>query len=502
MAKTNSVLTPTINEVASHKRLIEEQIEIDACSQSPLYFLQTYGKIRHQTKGVIPFEPWPHLVEYLECLQKYRFIIVIKPKQIGLTWTMSGANLHLAHFLEGANILTLSKGEPEAEESLGYSKFIHNQLPAFLRIPFGAEQDSLLTFPSMHSRIRALASTENAGVGFGGATRVVLDEFEYHKYDKQNYAELLPAILAGGQMIVQSTADSLKENSLFKELYIAARHADNNFYPIFLPYDVVPGRDEKWLEEQFKTSGLKPYQVVCRYPKNEQDALKVIREIQYFKQEALDELRGNCLTPIRHELSDKFHTVKIYKDRVLGHHYILFDDPSDGREDPHAIIVIDDVSLEEVAESHGKIRAEEVAEIHDVLVRYYWNAFNSNEVNATAGGTVDTKLKDLGTPNRCNRIGADGKLKNDIFNWYSTEPLRKKAWEGLDEAIHFKSIRPYNPEIIDEWERIIQREGDIPQARKGAHDDYTTAWAGALHIRTYKKFGDIGLRIRSFTYRT
>ena len=123
---------------------------------------------------------------------------------------MGGDNLHLASFNEGANIFGLSKGEEEAGETLDYSRFIHDQLPAFLRLNFGKNQSSLLTFPAMESRIRALPSTEDAGVGFGGATRVWMDEFEYHRFDRKNFSEILPPILEGGQLVIGSTADKLK----------------------------------------------------------------------------------------------------------------------------------------------------------------------------------------------------------------------------------------------------------------------------------------------------
>src|SRR3990167_2929328 len=145
----------------------EQDIEWRACQQSSLYFLTKYGKIRDKLKGIIPWEAWEHLVYLLDCLKKHRFIIVLKSKQIGFTWTMGGDNLHLASFTEGANIFGLSKGEDEAGETLDYSRFIHDQLPSFLRLTFGKNQSSLLTFPAMESRIRALPSTEDAGVGFG-----------------------------------------------------------------------------------------------------------------------------------------------------------------------------------------------------------------------------------------------------------------------------------------------------------------------------------------------
>ena len=440
-------------------------------------------------------------MQLLDCLHKYRFIILLKAKQIGATWCLAGDNLHLAQYLEGANILTLSKGEREAAESLGYSKFIHSMLPDFLRVPFGKEQESLLSFPAMHSKIVALPTTKDAGVGFGGATRVVLDEFEYHEYDKRNYSELLPAILRGGQLIIQSTADALKMDSLFKELYTAARHGDNNFYPMFFPYDVVPGQDEKW-RETLPQTGLKPYMIACRFPRNEQEALKVENVILYFNEEALNELKNQSIGPIKHELSDKYRTVKIYKPAIVGNKYCGFCDPSDGREDPHASIFIDAISKELVAESHGKIRAEIVAEIFDALVRYYNNAFNSNEVNATAGGTVDTKLQDLETPNRCSRILATGKLDEKQKGWYTTEPLRRKVLERLDEFIRFRQIRIYNSDIIEELENFIQVEGDKPQAREGAHDDYVMAFAGVLETLKYMRLAPFEIKIQSFAYRT
>ena len=456
--------------------------ETEKCAQSNLYFLKKYGKVRDKIKGIIPWEDWPHLVEYLKLLRQYRFIICLKAKQIGATWCLGGDNLHLAMFLEGANILTLSKGELEASESLDYSRFIHSQLPPFLQLPIGKNQESLITFPDMHSKLRALPSTEDAGVGFGGATRVAMDEFEYHKYDKQNYSEILPPILAGGQLVIQSTADKLKTNTLFKELYTAAKHGDNNFYPIFFPYDVLPERTEEW----YDSIDMPASQKECRFPRNEKEALETLKSRAFFDPLAIEAMYADIIPePIEHELSDKYRgLVRIYRLPVVGRKYCLFTDPSDGKEDPHASIVIDAKTGEEVAESHGKIPADQVAEIHDALARLY-NAFNSYEVNALAGGHFDAKINELDTPNQCHRVKNDGGIDKTHTGWFTGKKIKNRALWGMEEAIRLRQIIPHSKECLYEMGQFMQPEGEEPQKPQGGHDDYIDAFGRAWLLRDY-----------------
>jgi len=419
----------------------------------------------------------------------------LKSKQIGATWLTGGDNLHLALFLEGANILTLSKGEDEAAEALDYSHFLHSQLPDFLRVPLGKDQSSLLSFPSMHSRIRALPSTEDAGVGFGGATRVVMDEFEYHRYDRQNYSEILPPILDGGQLIIQSTADKLKINTLFKEIYIAAKHGDNNFYPIFFPYDVLPKRTIEW----YNSIDLPASEKECRFPRNEKEALETLKTRAFFDLDAIDSMYSDVMVPLTHDLSNKYRgLVRIYRLPVIGKRYCLFTDPSDGKDDPHATIVINAVTGEQMAESHGKIPADEVAQIHDELVRLYLNAFNGYEINATAGGHFDSKIKELGTPNQCHRLKTDGKLDNKLWGWWTSKAIKDKAVRKLEEAIRLRQIIPHSKECLDEFSRFMQPEGEEPQKPRGGQDDYIDAWGRVLLLREYIPLGE--MIVESFKY--
>lgn len=462
-------------------KFLEEQTEIEACSQSTHYFLLKYGKIRDKVKGIIPWEDWKHLVYLLDCLRKHRFIVILKAKQIGITWGMAGDNLHLAMFQQGASILTLSKGEPEAAESLDYSRFIHSQLPHYLRIPFGKDQETLITLPSMHSRLRALPSTEDSGVGFGGASRVVLDEFEYHHYAERNYTEIYPIIERGGQLVILSTTDRFRVGTKFKELYTAAKAGDSNFYPIFFPYDVLPERTQEWYNSLDLPQGDKE----CRFPRNEKEALGTTKTHAFFDGDAISAMYADVVTPLEHELSDKYKgLVRVYRLPQIGRRYCLFTDPSDGKDDPHASIVIDAKTGEQVAESHGKIPADQVAQIHDELARLY-SALNSYEINATAGGHFDAKIKELETPNQCHRLKTDGKLDEKLWGWFTGKAIKNKAVWGLEEAIRLRQIIPHSKESIYELGQFMQPEGEDPQKPRGGHDDYVDAWGRALLLRNY-----------------
>lgn len=410
---------------------------------------------------------------------------------------VQGSNLHLASFWPGANILTLSKGENEAGEELDYARFMHSQLPEFLRLKVGKDQSSLITYPAMHSRMRALPATEDAGVGFGGATRVVLDEWEYHPYAEQNFAEIMPMLSAGGQLIIMSTADKLKTNTKFKEMYRQARAGENNFYPIFLPYDVVPYRTEEWYEAQRKDYAQ--WEIECKLPRNEQEALETLKTRRFFDSVVLETMYVDCLNPVEHELSEKYRgLVKIYRLPVVGKRYCVFTDPSYGRDDPHATIVMEAITGEQVAESHGKASADQCALIHDELVRLYGNAFNCFELNAEVGNVMRDKLSELKTPNQAPMIKPDGTTNKDKVGWWTSKTLKDKMLWGLEEAVRLRQIIPHNRAILDEFAQFMLPEGEAPQAPRGAHDDYIMAWAGVWQIRKYIRTGN--MRVTSWKY--
>lgn len=469
-----------------YQTFVEEQTEIEACAKSCEYFLRKYGKIRHPLKGTIPFEAWPHLIQILKVCEEHRLIIILKAKQLGITWLMAGRNLWRAMFQSGANVFTLSKGEDEAAESLDYSKFIHDNLPPFLQLPYGKKQESVITFPTMNSKIKALPSTRDAGVGFGGATLAVLDEFEYHDYAKENYSEVKPMIDAGGQLIILSTADKLRVGTKFKELYNRARAGESNFYKIFLPYDLLTYRTAEWYG-QLKLD-YRDWEIECKFPRTEDEALSTLATRALWDETILAGIY-QYLEPADVDMNTYGGIVSVYKPVVVGAKYCMFTDPSDGKTDPFHTVVMERQTGEGVCEAHGKVPADMCAQIHDGLARYYNNAYNSHELTGTSGGKFDETLKNLETPNRAFFVKTDGTLDYKKHGWWTGPQLKKKMVWGLEEAVRKREIITHSKDTITEFKGMIIPEGKEPQATPGMHDDRFMAWAGAWQIAKYIPMG-------------
>jgi len=386
-------------------------------------------------------------------------------------------------------------------ESLDYSKFIWSKLPDFLRSPLGTPTNqSILTFSVQNSRIRALASTRDAGVGFGGATKAVLDEFEYHDYAEENYPEIMAMInTSGGQFIILSTANKLRIGTKFKELYAQARSGESSFFKVFLPYDVLPERTPEWYEDQKKVS--KTWEIECHYPRNENEALTTLKTVAFFDLGILESMEASALgfPPLEHDLSNKYKgLVKIFRLPEVGEKYIAFADPSDGKDDPHAIIVIKR-NGEQVAESHGKTPADLCAQIFDELARYYNNAFNDWETNAKAGGIFSEKIKQLDTPNQAPFIKPDGTTDPKKTGWWTSKSLKDKMVWGLEEAVRQRQVIIYSKDCLNEFKQFIIPEGEAPRATPGAHDDYVMAWGGVWQLRKYMPVRS-ELKISSYEY--
>ncbi len=422
-------------------------------------------------------------------------LIILKARQLGISWLVCMFCLWKAKFFENAKILFLSQGQDEAYDLIKKCKFIDDNLPDYLKTKRDPNQDGKIGFPDTGSDVVALPSTEKAGRSTD-ASIVVCDEWEFHPYAENNFAAIKPTIGAGGKFIGLSTADKTKLNTFFKQKYLEAKSGQNNFKAIFLPWNLRPGRTEEWFKNEIKD--YRPWQVEQEYPSTESEALSTLKSIPFFSIVAIDSMKADVMSPIPHELSDKHkQLIHVYKLPVVGKRYLLFTDPSDGY-DPHASIVIDSQTGEEVASSHGRTGADHCAMIHDELARTYNNAFNNYELNSRAGGIFSQKLKDLDTPNQAYFVNADGKLNLNKKGWFTGDKLKDNMLWGLEEAIRLRQIVPHRKDCLEEFEQFMKPEGEDPQTPKGGHDDYIMAWAGVWQLRKYLP-AEMG-EVRSYHY--
>ncbi len=475
------------------------------------------------TTKTVKWEGWPYLLDLLDIFQNENEIIILKARQLGISWLVVGFSLWKVLFHDNAKVLFFSQGEVEAWDLVAKARFIYKHLPDYMKRTLENDTRSWLTFAANDSEIKAMPSTDKAGRGTD-TTIVIRDEVAQHQNAKENFAAIGPTLDSGGQSIDLSTIDKLDSSNHFtkrvNEAYHGAIRTDypsgltlfrkGKFEPVlvFAGWKLRPTRQEGLSLDEWFNLRIKPkynaFTIEQEYPATIEEALRPTQERAFFDVIALDDMLMHILPPLTrgHTVPTYNGMVRVYKPPVVGEKYIIFTDPSDGVDDPFHTVVMHARTYEGVCEAYGKITADRCAEIHDSLVRGYNNAFNSYEVNANAGGKFAESIKNLETPSQAPRWDIQtGKVIPDKQGWWTSPQSKKIMLYGLEEAIRSHNIISHDRDTIQQFQAFIVPEGELPQKMRGCFDDAIMAWAGVWQLS--KHLIPIGTaKFSSFQYRT
>ena len=192
-------------------------------------------------QGIIPFALWPAQQRALEVIARERQVIVLKARQLGLSWLVIAYAVWLCLFHKSQTVLVFSKDQDSANEIVRRAGVIYAHLR---RKPVAIAIDNITQLGWTNgSRIKSFAATEDAGSSFT-ASLIILDEFAKMRYADTLYTSVKPTINDGGRVVIISTAKG--EGNPFHKLWGDAVQGRNSLRPIFIPWSVRPGRDAAW----------------------------------------------------------------------------------------------------------------------------------------------------------------------------------------------------------------------------------------------------------------
>lgn len=426
--------------------------------------------------GIAPMEMWPHILVTIKALLTHRFIVILKSRQIGLSWLLAAYSLWKT-YKYGTKVVLLSRGQDEAKELLSKVKRIYALLPPHLRYTVGRDSTEEIYFPELESSIKALPATISAGVGLQ-ATLVVADEWELHPYAEQNFGHIKPIIDMGGQFVGCFTVNKKTPVTFAKTMYKEARNGNNSFLPLFFDYKCRPGRDEEWYERTKADlppsilEGLTPEVFMAQaYPRTEQEALSVEGTLAAFSHKSLDRLQSRTLPSISELVTEAKldpNIVHIYKPFVIGEYYNAATDTSHGvGKDYSVTTVYNCITSEVVADIMSSvISPEELAWTSYQLLKLYGFPEWWIEVNDWGRSTVN-KAVELNYP----FLGLDDKGEPG-FN--TQKDNRFLFWTGLIPAINNMQITIFNDLGLRQFYDVIRNpdKGGKIEAPEPLHDDY------------------------------
>lgn len=368
---------------------LEQELEWKRCEANIFYFLEHYWHI--SVPGSSPlFELRPPQIDALEVWLTGQDSICLKARQIGWSTLFAGFAFWKVFFNGNFSVGALSRTEKEAQKLLKKSKYGYARLPEWFKQRGPAlDKENLLelTFDN-ESRIEAMASRENAARGDTFAL-IGVDEWAFLNDPEEAWASIKPAADIGGQIIGISTAKGY--GNWFHRFYKAAEAGNNGFKALFYNWQSVPGRDEKWYQEQ--TVSMEPWQLHQEFPTTVDEAFvssgDVVYETDMLKEriQVLHPLYvGNVTMTTRQEVDMSLAPdgpTSVWELPQPGMTYVIGADVAAGVPDGDysTATVIKANTNKVVAVFRQRLVPEDFSESLDLLGRWFNNAYLAVERN-------------------------------------------------------------------------------------------------------------------------
>ena len=107
--------------------------EIVKCGKDPVYFINSYARIQHPLKGTIPFKTYDFQTQLLHDFNDYRFNVILKARQLGISTLTAGYSLWMMTFQTDKNILVIATKQEIAKNLVTKVRYMHDNLPSWLR---------------------------------------------------------------------------------------------------------------------------------------------------------------------------------------------------------------------------------------------------------------------------------------------------------------------------------------------------------------------------------
>ncbi len=472
----------------------EQKAEWLKCSFSPAYWIHTYVQIYDATEKVwIPFKLWREQFETLKTIQDNRLVIILKARQLGMTWLVLAFALWLMLFQPIATILLFSKRDDEATYLLGVERMkgIYKRLPDWMqarRVEVDNEHEWMLSNGSI-----ARAFPTSAGDSYT-ATLAVVDEADLVPDLNRLMNSVKPTIDGGGRMILLSRVDKTKPQSEFKNIYRAAKQKLNGWASVFLPWWIRPQRDDAWYIAQkqdilSRTTALDD--LYEQYPATDTEALAPSTLDKRIAGTWLEQCKDFDTQPIvEKELPEGAPSIPglvIYRLPDALSEYVIGADPAEGNptSDESAATVLDHDTGEEVAVLAGRLEPSTFASHIDAIGMWYNRASVMVERN-NHGHAVLLWLRENSKLTRLK--GHDGKFGSDANandkvpkeGWLSNTRGKSILYDAAADAFREGDTVIHS---FTTWTQLSLIEGSTLRAPEGERDDRSDSYALALVAR-------------------
>ena len=437
------------------------------CSEDPIYFAEKYIKIVHVDHGLIPIRLYDYQKEIITKTINNRRVTVVTSRQAGKTTTAAAIILHYILFNDHKTVALLANKGDAAREILDRIKLSFESLPDWLQQ--GVVEWNKGSIELENGCKVIAAATSSSAIRGKSISLLYIDEAAFVENWDEFFASVFPTISSGETTKVLFTSTPNGLNHFYKTC-MGAKEGTNGYQYVEVPWQRVPGRDEKWRQE---TLGAMDF-----------DYEKFAQEFECAWLGSSGTLiSGACLkTLVNKTPLNSRDGLTQYVTPQEAHQYVITVDVSRGKGlDYSAFQVIDITAMPYVqvcVYKNNMVTPVDYSSVIHRVAKSYNNATILVEINDVGQQVADILYYDYDCENLIytENAGARGKRISGGFHKAADRGIRTtKTVKALGCSMLKLLVEQYQL-IINDHDTIhelsrFSKKGSSYEAESGAHDD-------------------------------
>lgn len=483
----------------------KEVLELAKCVEDPIYFIDNYCYIVTLDHGIQPFKLYDCQKEKVETIHNNRKVIIMEGRQQGKTTVAAAYILWYTLFQESKTVAILANKASTAREIMSRYQLMFEHLPSWMQQ--GVKTWNKGDIELENGSVVFTAATTAAGIRGKSVNLLYIDEAAIipNTIADQFFTAVYPVISAGQTTKILITSTPLGYNHFWK-FWNDAVNKVNDFVPMFIPYNRIPGRNEAWALEQRRQLGELKYnqEVLCKFLGS---SLTLIDSstIEYmstcptvYSKDGLDLYEY----PIKAERDDEEKLVR------KPHSYVIVADTAKGVGGDYSAFVVIDIT-EVPYKLVGKYRDNKIAPmlyptiIHKVA-RDFNDAYVLIETNSSeqVAHILHNELE-YGNIVFVNRSTKSGQVVSGGFGGGKTQlgvntdkRVKRIGCFTFKSLLEEKKLLVFDADVISEISTFIQVR-DSYQADEGYHDDLVMPLVLFSWLTTnpyFREMSDVNIR--------
>jgi len=492
--KTSYNGNPNLKQIGTVINYTGEQIqELIKCSQDPIYFIETFCQIVSLDKGLIPFKLYECQKRKVDFILNNRKVILMEGRQQGKTITAAACILWYTLFQANKTVAILANKSSAAREVLARYELMYEMLPIWM-------QQGVKTFNKGDIELENgskvfTAATSASGIRGKSVNWLYIDEAAIipNNVAEEFFTSVYPTISAGETTKILLTSTPLGYNHFWK-YWNEAEQRINGFKEMFIHYSEIPGRDEKWAQEQ----------------------RNILGELK-FNQEVLCKFLGSSNTLINPDTIGRMSAKQtvfskdnfdVYAEPEEDHIYMLVADTSRGVEGDHCAFTVIDITQYPYSVV-AKYRSNKISpllypDIIHKVAKDYNKAYCLIEINDNGQQVADALYSDLeyenvffvGNNSKSGQFLSGGFTSGATLGVRTTKLVKRLGCTAFKSLVENNKLLIFDADIIGEISTFIEVRGNY-KADEGYHDDLVMTlilFAWATNEAFFKDLTDTNLR--------